>query len=127
MGMYTELVLKCRIKGSAPKEVMDVIQYMFAGADKPARLPEHEFFTLPRWDSIGNCCSFYHHPSVVNSCPKFDYSEEQYIFSRSDIKNYSGEIQAFLDWVKPYIDAMEGQCIGWTWCEEELQPTLIIF
>lgn len=127
MGMYTELVLKCQIKGDAPKEVMDVIQYMFAGEDKPAKLPEHEFFTLPHWYHIGNCSSFYHHPSVVNSCPKFDYCKEQYIFSRSDIKNYSGEIQAFLDWVKPYIDAMEGQCIGWTWYEEELQPTLIIF
>ena len=127
MGMYTELVLKCQIKGDTPKEVMDVIQYMFAGADKPAKLPEHEFFTLERWDFIGSCSSFYHHPAVVNSYPKFDYSDEQYIFSRSDIKNYSGEIQAFLDWVKPYIDAMEGQCIGWTWYEEELQPTLIIF
>lgn len=126
MGMYTELVLKCQINGGAPKEVMDVIQYMFAGADKPVKLPKHEFFTLPCWDSIGNSCSFYHHPSVVNNCPKFDYSEEQYIFSRSDIKNYSGEIQEFLDWIKPYISAMEGQCIGWTWYEEELQPTLII-
>lgn len=125
--MYTELVLKCQIKANAPEDVMDVIRYMFAGGERPEKLPEHEFFTLPRWNFIGNCCSFYHHPSVVNSCPKFDYSEGQYIFSRSDIKNYSGEIQAFLDWVKPYIDAMKGQCIGWTWYEEELQPTLIIF
>lgn len=43
MGMYTELVLKCQVKGDMPKEVMDVIQYMFADADKPAKLPDHEF------------------------------------------------------------------------------------
>ena len=126
MGMYTELVLKCQIKEDAPADVKSVIAYMFCGGDAPEKLPDHPFFCLTRWNSIGNCSSFYHHPEVVNSCPKFDYTESQYIFSRSDIKNYDGEIEAFIDWIKPYLENEEGQCIGWSWYEEELQPTLII-
>ena len=126
MGMYTELVLKCQIKEDAPSEVKAVIAHMFGGAERPDSLPSHEFFSLSRWDGIGGCSSFYHHPEVVNSYPKFDYTEASYIFSRSDIKNYGGEIESFIDWLKPYIYAFEGQCIGWSWYEEDLQPTLII-
>lgn len=126
MGMYTELVLKCQIKEDAPADVKSVIAHMFCGDDAPEKLPDHPFFGLTRWNFIGSCSSFYHHPEVVNSCPKFDYTESQYIFSRSDIKNYDGEIESFIDWLKPYIDAPEGQCIGWLWYEEEQQPTLII-
>ncbi|HAZ2983855.1 TPA: hypothetical protein J0587_004682 [Salmonella enterica subsp. enterica serovar Kentucky] len=126
MGMYTELVLKCQIKEDAPADVKSVIAYMFCGEDAPKKLPDHPFFGLTRWNSIGSCSSFYHHPEVVNSCPKFDYTDSQYIFSRSDIKNYDGEIESFIDWLKPYVDAPEGQCIGWSWYEEGQQPTLII-
>lgn len=126
MGMYTELVLKCQIKEDAPTDVKSVIAHMFCGDDAPEKLPDHPFFGLTRWNFIGSCSSFYHHPEVVNSCPKFDYTNSQYIFSRSDIKDYDGEIESFIDWLKPYVDAPEGQCIGWSWYEEEQQPTLII-
>lgn len=122
MGMYTELLLKCQVKANAPEDVMDVIRYMFAGGKRPEKLPEHVFFSLPNWDMIGDRNGFYHHDDVFN----IYHIGNQCIFSNSYIKNYSGEIQEFLEWIKPYIDAMEGQCIGWTWYEEELQPTLII-
>lgn len=126
MGMYTELVLKCRVKESAPSSVMAVINHLFCGADAPETLPTHPFFGLTRWHCIGGMSSFYHHPEVVNSVPKFDFTDSNYIFSRSDIKNYDGEIEAFIDWIKPYLENEEGECIGWSWYEEELQPTLII-
>lgn len=126
MGMYTELVLKCRIKESAPDSVMEVINHLFCGAEAPENLPAHPFFGLKRWHCIGGMSSFYHHPKVVNSVPKFDFTNSNYIFSRSDIKNYDGEIEAFIDWIKPYLENEEGECIGWSWYEEELQPTLII-
>ena len=126
MGMYTELVLKCQIKVDAPVDVKAIIAHMFCGEKEPEKLPQHKFFSLPRWNFIGSCSSFYHHPEVINSCPNFDFTDTQYIFSRSDIKNYDGEIEQFIDWLKPYVDAEDGTCIGWTWYEEDLQPTLII-
>lgn len=126
MGMYTELVLKCRIKENSPDSVKAVINHLFCSADAPETLPEHPFFGLTRWHCIGGMSSFYHHPEVVNSVPKFDFTDSNYIFSRSDIKNYDGEIEAFIDWIKPYLENEEGECIGWSWYEEDLQPTLII-
>ena len=32
MGMYTELVIKCGIKGSAPQVVIDVLDKLFNGS-----------------------------------------------------------------------------------------------
>lgn len=71
MGMYTELVLKCQIKVDAPVDVKAIIAHMFRGEKEPEKLPQHKFFSLPRWNFIGSCSSFYHHPEVINSCPKF--------------------------------------------------------
>jgi hypothetical protein len=120
MGMYTELVLKTTVSETLPPEVEAVLQHLFGGLeDKPDKLPDHEFFTCPRWDFIGQCSSFYHHPEVLNS-----YTNG-YIFSRSDLKNYAGEIEAFINWLQPYIKEEVGKCIGWSWNEEELVPTLL--
>ncbi len=120
MGTYTELVLKCRLKRDMPKEALDVFDYLFGLGEKPATLPKHNFFSLPRWELVGRCSSYYHHPEAVNS-----YTEWR-IFSRSDLKNYDDEIENFLDWAKPYIySASDRGCIGWTWYEEANEPTLI--
>lgn len=126
MGMYTELVLKCRIKNESPAAVKEVIDYLFSDGDLPKEIPEHEFFKCDRWNSIGSCASFYHHPEVVNSVPKFDYTDSNYIFSRSDLKNYDDEISKFVDWIAPYVEGYGDVCIGWSWYEEDEKPTLII-
>lgn len=126
MGMYTELVFKASLINDVPAEVMAVIDYLFGdgGSDRPEQLPDHPFFNKPRWSCIGRCSSFYHHPSTLNSVYK-ESSGGPYIFSRSDLKNYDGEIAAFLDWIDPYIYGSVGECIGWSWYEEAEKPTLI--
>lgn len=121
MGMYTELVFKASLKDDIPNDVKEVLEYMFGSGETPKTLPENKLFDLPRWKSIGWCSSFYHHPESVRS-----YSRTRgYIFSRSDLKNYDGEIEAFLDWIDPYLDELPGHCIGWTWYEEFDSPTLV--
>lgn len=126
MGMYTELVLKCRIKEKPPRQVKEVLHYLFVDrySDMPER-PTHPFFQTPRWHMIGGSSSFYHHPKATSSMYEVDYSDSIYIFSRSDLKNYDNEIALFLDWIDPYLDNLPGECIGWTWYEEDEQPTLI--
>lgn len=126
MGMYTELVLKCEISAEAPKVVKDVLLHMFGGKPRPDDLPDHDFFKCHRWDFLGSCSSFYHHPDVINSIPAFEFTDCFYIFSRSDIKNYDSEIEKFVEWVTPYIEGAGEVCIGWKWYEEEEKPTLII-
>ena len=119
MGMYTELVLKAQVKDHLPEDVEAVLQFLFNREDIPEHLPEHEFFQCPRWRFLGSSSSYNHVP-FTSGC----YAEG-YIFSRSDLKNYNDEIGKFISWLLPYLDVTEGDCIGWTWYEEERQPTLI--
>lgn len=94
---------------------------MFGDGKRPDVLPDHAFFKLPRWDFIGKSSSFYHHPHALSN---LDLSYG-YIFSRSDLKNYDGEITAFFDWFSPLTTAWEGKCIGYRWHEEDDAPTLV--
>jgi transposase InsO family protein len=41
------------------------------------------------------------------------------------LKNYDNEIKHFIDWLTPYIDQEDGECIGWSWYEEDDKPTLL--
>lgn len=119
MGMYTELLLKCRMISNLNTKVNDVLEFLFNNKEKPNSLPNHEFFTLSRWSLIGRCNSYSHVPSALN------YYEDHYLFSRSDLKNYENEIDLFLDWFNPYIDELNEKCIGWKWYEENDSPELI--
>ena len=119
MGMYTELMLKADVKRDLPADVEAVLQHLFNGADRPESLPDHRFFALDRWSQIGSMSSYYHIPWATS---KYN---DGYIFSRSDLKNYGGEIEAFVDWVMPYLDKFEGECIGWSWYEEDDCPTML--
>lgn len=122
MGMYTEILVKADVNSkNLTKEAKDVLNFLFSDGEEPDKLPEHHFFTLPRWQHIGKMSSFYHHPHAVNSIS----DDGEYIFSRSDLKNYDGEIDAFFDWFRPLTSAVEGKCIGYSWYEENDSPTLI--
>lgn len=122
MGMYTEIVIKADINSKKISALdMAVLNYLFNEGEQPEVLPDHVFFSLSRWSQIGQMSSFYHHPRVVNSIS----DDGEYIFSRSDIKNYDGEIEAFFQWFAPLTTAPEGKCIGYKWHEEDDAPTLI--
>ncbi len=124
MGMYTELVFKADIDKELPVQVRKVLEYMFNGNPQPETLPDHKFFQTSRWDALGSMSSFYHIPWATSRY------ENDYIFSRSDIKNYSDEIELFIDWVTPYLnlclDEDEDKCVGWYWYEESSKPNLIM-
>lgn len=120
MGMYTELVIKCDLIDDLPDKVVEVLNFLFLEGDEPQNLPDHDFFSLENWSSIGRCSSYYHIPATLN------FFDGEYLFSRSDLKNYEYEIDRFIDWISPYIDAEPGNCIGWEWYENCNEPTLIL-
>ena len=120
MGMYTELVLKAQVRSDIPFEVEAILQNLFNGEEMPSVLPDHPFFSCPRWTMIGSYSSYYHTPFSLSR-----YADG-YIFSRSDLKNYSDEIEKFIDWITPYLNIYgESNCIGWKWYEEADAPTLL--
>jgi hypothetical protein len=45
MGMYTELIFGAAIKAKGlPKDVLEVLLYLFEGGEQPHELPTHEYF-----------------------------------------------------------------------------------
>ena len=121
MGMYTELLLKCEVNEKKMHGAdLDYFRFITGQTKEcPQNFPDHEFFTKDRCKFMFTHSSFYHHPSPIMSyC-------DGYLFCRIDIKNYEGEIEAFLDWILPVI-AMNGyDTQGWIWPEYADNPTLL--
>lgn len=127
MGMYTELYLSCGLKRDIPDEVLKILKYLFDPkcSELVSSFPDHMFFKCARWEAIGRSSSYYFVPMPTSNL-YFD-GRDRYLTTRSDLKNYSGEISNFLDWIMPYIDACEGDHLGHYRYEEDAAPTLIIY
>lgn len=123
MGMYTELFVEGTLKAGAPADVVEVVDFLFGGGDRsvgaPCQLPDHAFFQLDRWMMLGVSNSFYHVPMSLSGVNTAHTGQMSFV-SRSDLKNYGGEIAKFIDWVTPYCERLR----GWYWYEEEDEPTV---
>jgi len=119
MGMHTELILKCRLVDNLPENVDQVLNFLFNDQPLVLPYPQHDFFKCSHWEFIGNSASYYHVPVAIK------YLDKGILFTRFDMKNYHTEIELFIDWLQPYIDAPAGKCIGWTFYEEYLTPILV--
>lgn len=124
MGMYTELMVEGSIRHDAPAQVKHFVNVLFnrdyhiSGADVLPK-PDHPFFQCSRWNSVGNCSSFYHLPFSM-SAVSTPHTGDLCFISRSDLKNYDNEIALFLDWIKPYCNLLR----GWHLYEEDQNPTV---
>lgn len=109
MGVYTEIIFGAEIS-TTNQQVLDVLTYLLGDSDEiPAvlvsNLPDHPFFKCDRWKWIANTSSYYFGVNVSHRLFKKEpYKENCYIVSfRANIKNYSNEIEHFLNWISPYI------------------------
>jgi hypothetical protein len=106
MGMYTELIFGARLKNNTPKFVIDTLKYMLGEIEMPNDFP----FPDGRIHCLFTCSSYYFGVNRSVSKMWFDEIAKQYsISTRSNIKNYEGEIEIFLDWIKPYIESGSGE------------------
>lgn len=105
MGTYTELIFGAGLKKDTPKHVIHSLRYMLGEIDKPENFP----FSEVRIEYLFNCSSYFFGVNKPISRMWFDEISNQYsISTRSNIKNYGGEIEKFLDWINPYIDSGSG-------------------
>ena len=111
MGMFTECLVKIKLKDDTPSGVIDILRHLFHTGDEVPQLPNHSFFKCERWRLTGLCSNGVYYPYNISST--------------FEIRNYENEIEHFFDWVMPYVRDEEGKCIGYSWHEEALVPTLI--
>lgn len=122
MGMYTELYLRSDLKEDTPKEVIDLLLAMLSG-NPPATTP----FGGGRCPWMLRSASHYHFPFAKSSMDYIDCLGRWYLFVRCDLKNYESEIEAFLKWIAPHLNASEGEYVGHTRYEEDDLPTHLVY
>lgn len=140
MGMYTEIVAALELRGghgqsaeAPPQSIIDVLHFL-TGYDDSAALdvPDHPFFSRRGWRSVLRTDSYYF-PGDTRSTFRYDeIAKSWFLTVRSNLKNYDGEIEQFLDWIAPYTEPNDVRddglfFVGYMRYEEDPDPTLIYF
>jgi hypothetical protein len=129
MGMYTELHFNAELKKDTPEDVIAILNYMLNrevsdGAVQNCDL-SHELFACDRWDFMLRCDSYYFSSDTKSTLRFDDISKSYFLCIKSNLKNYSGEIEKFIDWIHPYLDEFDGDYLGHYRYEEDSCPRLI--
>jgi len=126
--MYTQLHFAVELKKETPGYVIDILKWLESNKDnEPPAISEHPFFKCEQWEWLFWMDSYYFN-APSHSIFKYDDITNQYVlFIQSNLKNYDDEIEMFLNWIMPYIDALEGEFLGYHRYEEEVYPTLIYY
>ncbi len=130
--MYTELILGCSLKENTPQEVIDTLKFMCSNEVKsraetvyPNGFP---FDKEGRYSWMLQYGSYYF--GVTHGLKpyfEFDRIKNSYILAtRSNLKNYSQEIETFLSWLKPHIEQGSGgrEFYAIVTYEEAEEPTI---
>lgn len=120
--MYTELIVGCALKSDVPAHVIETLKYM---VDDREDLPKDTTLKIGR--NPLKAQSYYF--AVCQSSPKFwyeDLTKAWVLSARGNIKNYGGEIEEFLEWLKPFISSGSGRddFYAITIYEESRVPTI---
>lgn len=125
LGMYTELVIACSIN-KEHNDYIDALNYMVNEIPHEIKFDDPLFKTERwRWMFRGDSdcfCGKSHSEFIYD-----DISEEWVITARFNIKNYTGEIGKFLEWIAAVANENTCEFVGYMRYEENEHPTLIYF
>lgn len=113
MGMYTELILGCKLKSTTPIPVIVTLAHMLNDEDTLYSLIYEEDinkYELPLFISesgrdVLSSSSYYFLPRAIGKLWYDSNCKSWCISSRSSLKNYKNEIEDFLKWLVPHIDS----------------------
>jgi len=113
MGMYTEFKFQSKVQRDIPVHIHRALQ-TFLMRDAP--LDEEKLREIcpgePLFEDYRVCMLGGTYDGIV-------------ITVTADLKNYTGTIEKFLDWIVPYLDKDEGTVVGTTHYEEDEHPLYI--
>lgn len=122
--MYTELILGCELKADLPQDVVATLQYLFGEIDE---IPPNYPFPQDsiRYQSFFHSTSAYFPKTPDSSEMRFRYGNFV-LNARCNLKNYDGEIERVLEWLKPYISSGSGarEMYAIVIYEESPEPTI---
>lgn len=110
------------LKEDTPIEVIKVLEAMCKGD----MLSEYLVNKPRRWSYLFNNGSYYTPRTSCASITLDGIAGAYSLIGKGDIKNYEGEIEKFFEYIMPWVDAQEGEFIGYSRYEEELLPRLVL-
>jgi len=126
MGTYTELNCAFALCKNTPQQIVDLLLYMTGqSGTEPESLPPRPFFGDTRWDHMLRGASAFFEGDACSTVRFDEYSGKYRVTIRCNFKNYDDEIEKFIAWVTPYIDALQGDFLGYSRAETTEVPTLL--
>lgn len=119
MGMYTELVVACRLAGTIPDEALGRLKRLVLERGNIDAID----YSGTAWPfAIGGSADF---PCQNASLELDDFFGSYVLNIRMNRKNYHGEMESFLRWLHQYVVAGSGSHGLWAsvHCDEDKMPT----
>jgi hypothetical protein len=154
MGMYTEFIFGCELSKKTPKVCVDALDYVINGEEKQPKyenpdgweqkrfnedyierttpIEEIEKF-IEEYDFYRLFCSCSYYFGAANPVRRFEYdhiSDSYKISTRADLKNYTGQIENFIEYIAPYVisgSGYEHSIFAYVQYEEDHFPTMYGF
>ena len=142
MGMYTELVFDTELSLEKLPEIEEVLKHMLGESNEmessslslPSQLPVAPLFRTRLWERMLCSGSFYFNGETHSELKVMTEYNIATLTVRCNLKQYSQEIEKFLDWIHSYdktnwntSHAPEKTFKGYMRYEEDIHPTLIYF
>lgn len=131
MGMYTELILGAKLSHDTPRVCIEALDWVInqekSSDDEPSSKDVKRFIDQYSLRSLFWCSSYYFGVSRANSAFWRDPIDHCYhISTRSNTKNYEGNIDKFLKYLEPYIEKGSGgsDIYAFKIHEEDAVPTI---
>jgi len=130
MGMYTELAINVDLRADIPDDVLALLRAMMdpnrgeVGATTvPERVRDHPLFKTERWWWMLNSggSTYFDGGTFRELTEPDDFDKQRHFMVWTNIKNYDGEWEHFLDFLAPFIASDEH--IGHCRYEESIVPT----
>ena len=126
MGTYTELNCAFSLHGETPQHVVETLLYMTGQSEtEPDSLPPHPLFGDTRWDGMLSGSSSYFGADPHSTVRRNEINGKYHVTIRCNFKDYDGEIEKFIDWITPHIQALPGDFIGYKRSDLTEVPTLL--
>jgi hypothetical protein len=128
MGTYTEFHFNVRLCEDTPKRIINLLKDMIYGDReyKEIKTPSHPLFTnSQRWYGMLTCDSYYFAADTISTLRFDDLAKQYFLCIRCNLKNYDDEIENFIDWIDPYVEAKSRSFLGFSRPENSEEPIII--
>ena len=118
MGMYTEIFVNVDLLEETPDEIIQTLRAICGGDYESPLLDDKP----DRWCMLFSNGSYY---TPLTRCANLtfdDIANHWSLIGKGDIKNYSAEIEAFFDYIRPWV---QEDFMGYMRYEDDDMPTLI--